>query len=367
MIVDRVKQIKTLLNKEKLNGVLVTDVSNICYLTDYANFSKDEREVYLIITKNEQFIITDGRYSGVIKSQVPHFKLLELTGENSLKDIFAKFAHLKVLGIEEDEITVSEHKVLKKHFKKMKHLDIKSQRSIKTDDEIKKIEQAAKLGDKAFAIILGKIKSGITEKEVAYELELFIKKNKADLSFPPIIAFGRNSAIPHHQTGETKLDKKEGLIILLDFGVKWGNYCSDMTRTIFFGKPTDKQKRIYETVIKAQQKAIDYINSAIKFGKKVKADEVDKVARDYITSKGYPTIPHSLGHGVGLEVHEHPSLSSKSRDILKTGMVFSVEPGIYLSDLGGVRVEDLFVFGKNGLRQLVHSSKELIVVKPEVA
>ncbi|MDD5147598.1 MAG: Xaa-Pro peptidase family protein [Candidatus Daviesbacteria bacterium] len=367
----RIKKLRELLVKENLDAILISSVSNISYLTGYTNFSKEEREAYLIITKKEQFIVTDGRYSGVIKRQVPHFKLLELAGENSLKNIFAKFARLKVLGIEEDEITVSEHKMLKKHFKKMKHLDIKSHRSVKTDDEIKKIEQAAKLGDKAFKYILGKIRSGISEKDLAYELESFIKKNKADLSFPPIIAFGRNSAIPHHQTGETKLDKKEGQFILLDFGVKLENYCSDMTRTIFFGSPTDKQKKIYKVILEAQQKAVDYINSAIKSGKKVKADEVDRAARDYITSKGYPVIPHSLGHGVGLQVHEHPSLSSKSRDILKTGMVFSIEPGIYLpnfglprfaGEAGGVRIEDLFVPGKAGLKQLTNSPKSIISI-----
>ncbi|MDD5415502.1 MAG: Xaa-Pro peptidase family protein [Candidatus Daviesbacteria bacterium] len=373
----RIDKVRSHLKKQNLDAVLISAVSNICYLTGYANFSQNEREAYLIITKNEQFIITDGRYSGVIKRQVPYFKLLELTGENSLKNIFAKFARLKVLGIEEDEITVSEHKMLKKHFKKMKHLDIKSHRSVKTDDEIRKIEEAAKLGDKAFKYILGKIKEGISEKELAYELELFIKKNGGELSFPPIIAFGRNSAIPHHQTGETKLDKKEGQFILLDFGVKLENYCSDMTRTIIFGKPTNKQKRIYETVLKAQQKAIDFINSKIKSGKKVKASDADKTARDFIISQKYPNIPHSLGHGIGLQVHEHPSLSSKSRDILKTGMVFSIEPGIYLPDFGGVRTEDLFciskivpsetkglfVLGKNDLKQLTNSPKSIISIQ----
>ena len=192
-------------------------------------------------------------------------------------------------------------------------------------------------------------------------MEYFIKKHGAELSFPSIVAFGKNSSVPHHQTGNTKLTERIKLI-LLDFGVKYENYCSDMTRTIFFGKPSEKQKKIFEVVLEAQQKAANFLGSAIKFGKKVSASEVDKAARDYIISKGYLTIPHSLGHGIGLEVHEHPSLSPRSKDTLKEGMVFSIEPGIYLPNFGGVRVEDLFVIQKNTLNQLTLSSKKLTVV-----
>ena len=280
------------------------------------------------------------------------------------------------MGIEEDELTITEHKLLKKHFKKTKHFDIKAHRSIKTPEEIKKIEKAAKLGDLAFKYILKKIKTGITEKQLAYELEMFIKQNGAELSFPSIVAFGKNSSIPHHQTGDSILGEKNGQFILLDFGVKYQNYCSDMTRTIFFGNPTEKQEKIYKTVLTAQQKVIDFINSATGSGKIVKASEVDNIARDYIISKGYPTIPHSLGHGIGLEVHEHPSLSPKSKEFLKEGMVFSIEPGIYLKGFGGVRIEDLFCISKTvpsetkglyvleekGLKQLTKSSKEIIIV-----
>lgn len=166
--------------------------------------------------------------------------------------------------------------------------------------------------------------------------------------------------MPHHQTGNTKLNY--GDIVLLDLGAKIENYCSDMTRTLFFGKPSRKQKEIYKTVLIAQQRAVDVINATIKNGKQVKAAAVGEVARKYIISKGYPSIPHSLGHGIGLEVHEHPSLSPKSRDILKEGMVFSIEPGIYIEGFGGIRIEDLFVLEKSGLRQLTTSSKDKIFV-----
>lgn len=366
----RVKEVRQKLLKEKVDGVLVCDVDNIVYLTGYVNFSKEEREAYLVITKDEQIIITDARYSGAIKKEVPHFDLFERSSKTPAEKLFKELVKkIEVLGIEEDELTVAEHKLLTKYFKNIKHMDLKKHRAVKTAEEIEKIERASRLGDQAFEYILTRIKEGISEKELAFELEIFIKKNKADLSFFSIVAFGKNSAVPHHQTGPSILLRQDqdhsgrkGQFILFDFGVKLDNYCSDMTRTVFFGHPSDKQRKIYEVVSEAQQKAVDFINVNIKKGKKIYASQADKAARDYIVSKGYPSIPHSLGHGIGLKVHESPILSSKSKEILKEGMVFSIEPGIYLPDFGGVRIEDLYVLEKNNLRQLAISSKKLIVI-----
>ena len=381
MFEPRIRNLRKQLAKEKLNGILISSVSNITYLSGFTNFSKDEREAYIFIGRNFAYIITDGRYTEAVKSQVPHLTIFERGYKKPAKDLFKKHKEVKQLGIEEDNLTVAEHKILSKHFKKIKHFDVDNLRSIKTKEEIGKIEKACKIGDSALKDILKKIKVGITEKEVARELENFIRDKGAVPSFPPIAAFGKNSAVPHHQTGNTVLGPvvvrhdlsssgREGQIVLLDFGVKYDDYCSDMTRTIFFGKPTGKQKEIYKTALEAQQKAVDHINSALRLRsgsstgsvKLLKASEVDKAARDYIVSKGYPTIPHSLGHGVGLEVHEHPSLSPKSKEGLKPGMVFSIEPGIYLAGVGGVRIEDLYVCEKNGLRQLTKASKEIIIL-----
>lgn len=363
MFLSRLNEIRSYLKKQKLDAVLISNVSNITYLIGYANFSKEEREAYLLIGNDFQYIITDGRYSEAIKKEVPHFTLFERSHKTPTEKLFKDLRKkIKVLGVEEDELTVAEHKLLSKHFKKTKHFNIIAHRSIKTSDEIKKIAKAAKLGDKTFGYILKKIRPGISEKELVFEMEFFIKKHGAEPSFPPIVAFGKNSSVPHHQTGGTILKDKKGQFILLDFGVRADNYCSDMTRTVFWGEPTDKQKRIYATVLEAQQKAVDYINSTIKSGEKVKASDADKVARSYIISRNYPTIPHSLGHGIGLEVHEHPSLSSHSKDILKEGMVFSIEPGIYLPNFGGGRIEDLFVLEKGQLRQITSSSKEIISI-----
>jgi Xaa-Pro aminopeptidase len=230
--------------------------------------------------------------------------------------------------------------------------------NIKTPEEISKIQEACNLGDIAFDYILKKIHIGVTEKEVAQEIDSFIENAGGKPSFPTIVAFGKNSANIHNVPVDNKLKKNQ--IILLDLGVKLNGYCSDMTRTIFSGKPTPKQKKIYQIVLKAQSHAINYLKSLIVNHKSINAKDVDQAARDYIISQEYKTIPHSVGHGIGKEVHEFPHISPKSKDILKEGMVFSIEPGIYLPNFGGIRIEDLVVLTKSGPKLLTHSPKTII-------
>lgn len=372
-MMDKIKKVLEIISNNKLDAVLISSVSNIIYLSNYSGFSYLEREAFLLVLAQPQglkhktpgvygYILTDGRYSEAV-SKIPGFELLEISNNNSLDDIFKSLSkNIKKIGIEEDNISLSESKKLKKYFKLIPSKDLGNLRIIKSEDEILKIKKACRIGDEAFNYILKKIKSGITEKELAFELEYFIKKEHADISFPPIIAFGKNSSIPHHQTSDQRL--KTNSVVLLDFGVKFENYCSDMTRTVFFGKADDKFKKIYNTVLIAQQKAINYINLV---GRRhstyeVNARDIDNVARNHIIKNGFPTIPHSLGHGIGIEVHESPRLSPKSKDILKTGMVFSIEPGIYIPNYGGVRIEDLVVLKNKGVRLLTHSPKHLIEI-----
>lgn len=345
MFNKRLKRIREKLAKEKLDAVLISDVSNITYLSGYTNFSKEEREAYIFVGKDFAYIITDARYTEEVKKNVSHLTFFERGHQNPIENLFDKY-EIKSLGIEENNLTVSEHKFIKKHFKSTKHFELS--RSIKTEDEINKIENACKIGDLAFEYVLKKLKDGVTEKEIAGELENFVRSKNCVISFPALVAFGKNSAIPHHQTGEAIL--KQGDFVLLDFGVKFENYCSDMTRTVFFGPPSVKQKKMYEAVLKAQQKAV----KAIEKGER-RAAKIFKTA-------GLPAMPHSLGHGIGLEVHEHPSLSPKSKEILKEGMVFSMEPGIYIPGFGGVRIEDLFVLEKNGLRKLTGAPVEIKII-----
>ncbi len=360
----RLSKLKTLLKKNQLDALIVSSVANIIYLTGFSGFSEIEREAYLLIGKTKQYLFTDGRYTEAVRN-IPHFELIEITTVNPLKKIFldiCKKHNIQKLGIEENNLTVTEYKKIKKCFATLTNISLRELRIIKEENEINTIEKACRLGDETFKHILKKIKEGITEQEIAFEIEFFIKRNIADISFKPIVAFGKNSAIPHHQASNQRL-ASNGQFVLLDFGVKIDNYCSDMTRTVFFGKATNEQKKMYQTVLDAQQKAIEALTSD---GGRPKrsgdhdSSEVDRIARDYIISQDYPSIPHSLGHGIGLEVHESPSISPKSKDILKPGMVFSVEPGIYLPNFGGVRIEDLAVLEKSGPRLLTKSPRKLI-------
>ena len=384
----RISKVFSYANEQSLDAILISSVSNIIYLTSYDGFSYFEREAFLVLTQLQGlkhktpgvygYILTDGRYSEAV-SKIPNFNLLEISAKNSLENIFKSLsAKIKKIGIEENDITVSENKKLKKYFKVFSAKNIQDLRVIKDTSEISKIEKACSLGDKAFEFILKKLKTGVSEKEIAFGIESFIRKSGADISFPPIVAFGKNSSMPHHKTGNSKL--KPNSIILLDFGVKLDNYCSDMTRTVFFGKADEKFKKIYNTVLESQKLAIktltgyslrstannkklkSVVSSRSTDSRILKASDIDSVARQYIISCGYPTIPHSLGHGIGIEVHESPRLSPTSKVDLLPGMVFSLEPGIYIPGYGGVRIEDLVTIQKNKLEHLTHSPKNLLEI-----
>lgn len=358
---DRLKNLQDEVKLQKLDAALISKVANIIYLTDYSGFSLEEREAYLLITPSKQFIFTDGRYSEAAKKLVPNFELMEISGKSKFKDLLSHLLtkhQVSNLGVEESDLKVSEYKGIKKVITSLSDFKFHEHRAIKTPEEIKLVEKACQIGDGAFIFIQTKITTGISEKQLMFHLENFIREQGFEPSFKTIIAFAENSAIPHHQTSDKQLES--GDFVLLDFGVKFKNYCSDMTRTLVFGKPTEKQKLIHETVKQAQQEAFDHLKANFKKG--VKAEDLDKIARFHILNSKFPTMPHSLGHGIGIEVHEHPYLSMNSKETLKEGMVFSIEPGIYLPELGGVRIEDLYVIEKNGVRQLTTSHKSLIAV-----
>lgn len=358
---NRLKKLQEIIEGFNVDGVIISNTANIFYLTGYSNFSSEERECYLLITSKKQYLLTDGRYIEAVKKTILHFDNLEITGKLSYQDALknlCKKHNIQSLGIEEDSLTVSEYKKIKKIFKKVNGVELNNLRLTKEEIEIKNIKSACNIADQAVKYILSKLKTGITEKEVAWEFEKFVKENGGKLSFDTIIAFGENSSIPHHQTGRRKL--KKGDFILIDCGSKVNGYCSDMTRTYIFGSPSEKQKKIHKAVLDSQQKAINYIKNTLIEGGRVEGSDVDRVARVYIQEQGFEPYSHGLGHGTGILIHESPILSSKSKDILKDGMIFSIEPGIYIPGFGGVRIEDLFVIKDNKLVQFTSSPKELI-------
>lgn len=346
------------LKQDGLDALLVSSQPNITYLTTYPNFSETEREAYIFVTKEKQCILTDNRYAEAVRKQIKDFTSIEtgptLTLIQAIENLIRE-NDVKFLGIEENNLTVSEFKRLPKGLK-LKDFSLSPFRTIKSEEEIHKIKKACRIADKAFSMLLEKIKPGVTEKWLRLELELLIRKLGGEPSFSSIVAFGPNAAIPHHLSGNDKLTEKNNLI-LLDFGAKFENYCSDMTRVVFLGRISDEQKQIYNIVCEAQKRAVNFLAKA---KKPIDAVLVDKVARDFIESKNYPAYLHGLGHGIGVKVHESPRISLKSKDNLRSGMVFSVEPGIYLPGNCGVRIEDVFAIDGQNLVQLTKATKRII-------
>lgn len=241
----------------------------------------------------------------------------------------------------------------------MKKQEIKTQlihevRAVKNEEELANIMKAQWISEEVLRDVLSYLKTGITELEVAnFIKKSFVKYGAPILAFEPIVAFGRGSADIHHEPNKAKL--KKGDTIMLDFGTTVNGYCSDMTRTYFWGEPNEKQKKIYSGVLEAMNRSFAKIEKG-----ETKCKMIDKVARDFLYRKfGKESFPHSLGHGVGVVIHEWPSLRAISEDKLSPGYVMTIEPGVYLKGFGGVRIEDMILITKNGYKNLTNVPKDL--------
>lgn len=362
----RLTNLRALMKVQKLDAVFVSSIPNIIYLTGFSAFTTEDRDAFLLITQRDQFIFTHGIYKEAVKKNIKGFTLIEMSRENPTGRSIEQLIHkhdIKKLGYEATNLTVWEYERLFKHVNNKILTDanpVEKIREIKDFKEINAIQKACILGDKAYSYILKNLRIGMTEKEVAFEIEYFIKKNGGEISFSSIVAFGANAAYIHHLPGDKKLEKNE--CVLLDFGVKLKNYCSDMSRTFFYGKATSEQRNVYQTALNSQQKAITYIEDELAKNEKAQGSTADKIAREHIASRNFEAFPYSLGHGIGLEVHESPRLTPAYEQTLENGMVFSIEPGIYLTDKFGVRIEDLFAIQNNKLVPLTHSPKELMEI-----
>lgn len=330
-------------------GAVISGYANIFY---YTGFTSEDALVF--ITHQRQILVTDSRYTIQAKQQSPDFEIRDIT-EGVAK--IASGLDCEVLGFEENIVTVSQLARFRKFGKKLVPMNeiISKPRRIKDDFEIKKIAAAEALGDYAFRNLLDNFKYGMTERDVALELEFYMRKNGASgTSFETIVASGKRSSMPHG----VATDKVIGIgdFVTIDFGCRLDGYCSDMTRTLVVGKCSERQREIYETVLAAQKAAI----SAIKPG--VRCADIDAVARRIITDAGYgENFGHSLGHSVGIEIHEHPGFAPRSEDVTEVGNVITVEPGIYIDGFGGVRIEDVVVVGENTIN-LTKTCKDLTIL-----
>lgn len=341
---------------------LITDKSNIKYLSNFSGSSG-----FMLLTKNKSYLFTDFRYieraKKTIKKNIEIINTSKLwKNPKELKKNWQKILNkngVKTLGVEESNLTVAQYKKYKKISAKIKFTnisgEIESKREIKTKNEIALITKSQKINEKVFLEIKKIIKNwyGKSESELAWKIKkLGHKYGAEDVSFDPIVGFGKNSSIVHHSPGNTTL--KKGDIVLIDMGMKYQGYCSDMTRMIFTAKPTEKQKKIYNLVLKAQENAIKKIKAG------VTGKQADSLSRKIISKAGYAEqYGHAGGHGIGLDIHETPSLSENYKKPLKENSIITVEPGIYLEGEFGVRIEDMILISKNGTKKLTSVAKKL--------
>lgn len=349
-------ELKRQLTALKVDGILITDLVNVRYLSGFTGTSG-----YLIITPEHALFVTDFRYQEQAREEVKGFNVRiersERTGE--IKEITDKYS-IRTLGFEDHDVSYAFYSKLSKKKVKLKPLTglIESMRIIKTTEEISLIRRAVKRAEAAFRKLQPHIRPGTTEEKLALKLEELLKKEGCKiLPFEVIVASGFMSALPHAKpTGKVL---KKGDLVVFDWGGECGGYYSDMTRTVLInGRNISRQKELYNTVLEAHKRAVKAVRPDIKTAL------VDAAARDYIGSKGYDEhFGHGTGHGVGLEVHEKPVVSWRSNFLLKENMVFTVEPGIYLPGFGGVRIEDMVVVKKNGAESLNRLSKKLKIIE----
>jgi len=352
---ERVENVQEQLAEHGLDALLVTSMYNVRYL---ANFTGTTGLV--VITKDKAYFVTDFRYTEQAAEQAKGFDIVE--NEGPIYDEVATIVDNKgveKLGFEAEDITFATYETINELI----DADltpvsgvVETLREVKSEAEIDIIQQAVDIAEKGYDYILGFIKPGMTEIEVANELDFYMRKHgAAGVSFDTIVASGVRSAMPHGVASNKEIE--EGDMITIDFGCYYKGYVSDMTRTFAIGDPGDELKKIYNIVFEANKR----VTAAVKAG--MTGVEVDAIARDYITEQGYgEAFGHTTGHGIGLEVHEGPAISYRNEKELVENNVITNEPGIYIPGLGGVRIEDDLVVKTEGVINLNSSAKELVIL-----
>lgn len=340
------------LEELEIDAFLVTRLPNVRYLTGFTGSNGQA-----LVTPTSTVFFTDGRYTQRASHEVPDLERVTYLGEFT-KALGERCGAITTLGFEAHHVTVASHgryaHGLGDATLVATEQVVERLRWTKDHDELQLLRAAQEATDRAFDEIVDRLAVGVSEEAVARDLEVALRRAGADgLSFEPIVAFGEQAAEPHHQAGHRVLS--EGDIIKLDFGAVVGGYHADMTRSIAFGTPAPELRKIHDVVRQAQEAGIDAVRAGATGG------DVDAAARSVIVDAGYgDRFSHGLGHGVGLEIHEGPSLRREGADVLPVGAVVTVEPGIYVPALGGVRIEDSVEVTEDGCRVLGSSTRELI-------
>jgi len=344
----RIKNILAKLEENKLDGLIVSSPSNISYLTEYAS-----RDSYFLISPKENIYFTDSRYTEEARIALKGKVTIKKVNGSVFKIIAQACLNLglKRIGFEERYLAYAEYNKIKVSLSRGAnlvgvHSIIETLRQIKEPQELEKIKEAIKITHQALKFVKSFIRPGIKEVEVAAELERFIRYHKASkAAFDIIVASGENSSFPHHSSSQRKLKNNEP--ILIDMGVEYLGYKCDLTRVFFLGKIKGLINKIYNIVIEAQAEAL----------KKVKPEtliaDIDKASRQYISQRGFGEFfGHNVGHGIGLDVHEAPYISSKENNLTQAGMVFTIEPAVYLPNKFGIRIEDMVLVTKESCEVL---------------
>ena len=358
----RVERLRRVLDERELDGMLISRIANKRYFSGL-RLMDDEEATWpgtLLVTRDERLVMADSRYTEQAEGEAPGWEVIMTTGGigDDLPAVLERHG-VAVLGLEAEVVTHADWSALAAAAPGVElHAmddEIALLRLVKDNDEIEAVRRACELTDACFAHLVAFARAGMTEREVAWELESFFRRNGADgLAFPPIVLAGPRAAMPHGQPSEVAIEP--GDVLLIDFGCKVDGYRSDMTRTVFVGDVPDHVRRAHDAVRSAQTAALE----AIAVG--VNGQDVDAVARRVIDDAGFEPYGHGLGHGIGLEVHEPPSLRRTRPYTLEAGMVFSVEPGIYQPGVTGVRIEDIVVLAQSGPRLLTNAPRDPLVI-----
>ncbi|MFH0926363.1 MAG: Xaa-Pro peptidase family protein [bacterium] len=348
----RLEKLRKCLKLAKAESLLITNINNIYYLSGFSGSA-----AFLLVTEEKGILGTDFRYLGQAKKQVQNFEIISYEEKTACIKNCVQDTGIRQLGFESEYVSVAFFHKLKNAlpgFELQPYANLVEElRQVKDEHEIELLRQAIDITDKTLEELIEDkvVKVGRREKEICNEIEYILRKNGADKAgFDPIVASGPFSAMPHAQPSERRL--QEGDFVIVDFGAKHGGYHADLTRTFTLGKASKEQERIYEIVLNAQERAIKTISPGLK------CSELDLTARDFIQENGFGEyFGHGLGHGIGLDIHEAPKIHYKNDGILKNNMVFTIEPGIYVPELGGVRIEDVVLVTDKGHEVLTSAGK----------
>lgn len=348
-----------------MRAFFITNPVSIRYLTGFTGASNTEREAYVLMIDEELYLFTSSLYteSARLHSSLLPVTVIEISARNPISRKLKErvdYHKIRTLAFEESNLTVRELTMLKRELSGIRFIPsndvIENRRMVKRADEMEAIRKAAEYTDQCFTHVLRRIKPGVTEARLAWEIEGFLRYRAGGIAFDPIIAFNEHSSLPHYlNRGNDPL--RSGSLVLLDFGARVNGYCADMTRVVFLGTPEPKWVRTYDATLKAHDTALALLAAGERNG-----STLDAASQHVIRDAGFTPYTHSLGHAVGLEIHEAPRLSIHKEDHLVSDMAVTIEPGIYVEGSFGIRIEDLVRVRNKGIERLSNSPTQLTVL-----